>query len=229
MKLTDIKIWTLVVGWIFLTNISFGQGVGVSFSFFFPKEGELSIPVSPFSYRGVALPFNQFTGIQTGGTLYRMGGISIKNLPFKSEKPFLGPNLTLYVPLELYFKLTGRTNSVTFKAGGFGFGSVFNKLNEGNIDRAIRELEGWEVANSDLTFKNKPGWGYQGGVEYLMAINRKMSLTFEVNYLVGSASIPISGSYTGGTSAGLESKTVDYPQAKVNFTGLELSVGAVFN
>lgn len=204
------------------------QGVGLSFSFFFPKNGEFSMPVSPFSYRGVALPFTDIVGIQTGASLYRMGGLNMTELPFESNKSLLGPNLTLYVPLELYFRFGSDQATLTFKGGVFGFAGMFNKLNEGNFDRAIREYENWEVANSDLAFEAKPGWGYQAGMEFLFYVNRQFGITAEINYLSGGANYPITGSYLGGNQGQLNTVTADYPDARVDLTGWEISLGAVF-
>ena len=205
-----------------------GQGVGLSFSFFFPKNGEFAIPISPFSYRGLALPFSDYLGIQTGASLYRMGGLNIKDLPFESKKSLLGPNFTMYVPLELYLRFGSQAATITMKGGVFGFIGMFNKLNEGNFDRAIRSYENWEVANSDLTFDAKPGWGYQGGIELLFNVNRQFGITMELNYLYGSAKYPISGTYIGGNSGSLNTIQADYPDAKVDLTGWEISLGAVF-
>ncbi|MDH5399590.1 MAG: hypothetical protein OEX02_15680, partial [Cyclobacteriaceae bacterium] len=197
------------------------QNMGISFSFFFPKNGELSMPVSPFSYRGVALPFSDYLGVQTGITVYRMPGLNIKGLPFESQKPLYGPNFTGYVPLELYFQMGSKSATFTMKGGVFGFYSVFNKLNYGNLDRQIRDYEQWAVANADLKFTNKPGWGYQGGVELLVPVNRQFSLTFEVNYLSGYSKLNLEGAYTGGNMAGaLQTRNVSWPDAKVDLTGL---------
>ena len=187
------------------------------------------MPVSPFSYRGLALPFTNSTGIQTGASLYRMGGLNVTDMPFDSDKPILGPNLTIYIPLELYLQVGNQQSTITFKGGLFGFSGFFNKLNEGNLDRAIREYEQWEVANSALEFQAKPGWGYQGGVELLVGVTRSLGLTFEINYLRGSAAIPMTGTYTGGDAGGLQTIDADFQDARIDLTGWEISIGGVFN
>ena len=206
---------------------SFSQNMGVSFSFFFPKNGEFSMPVSPFSYRGVALPFNDYFGLQTGISIYRMGGLSFKNYEFESKKPEYGPNLTAYVPLELYLSFQGKSASLTLKGGVFGFYGVFNKLNYGNIDRAIKEQNGWDLVNADYTFRNLPGWGYQGGIEYLHQVNRKFALTFEINYLMGGAKLGLEGTYTGGNVGSIQTYNLNSPDARLDLTGLEISIGGV--
>jgi hypothetical protein len=46
---------------------------------------------------------------------------------------------------------------------------------------------------------------------------------------MGTAKFPMKGSYSGGTLTNLtETKPVDYKDAKVDFTGLEFSIGLMF-
>ena len=77
------------------------QNVGLSFSYFVPRNGYFSTPVSPFSFRGLGVNLNRFIVLQTGATLYRMSGLSMKDLPLQSQDPFVGPNFTIFVPAEL--------------------------------------------------------------------------------------------------------------------------------
>jgi len=205
------------------------QNVGLSFSYFVPRNGYFSTPISPFSLRGVGYNFNDYFGVQTGATLYRMSGLSIIDLPFESKDPFLGPNFTLFVPAEFVFQLKGQKVQFDIKAGGFFFYGFAQQLNSGNIDRAIRQYEQWDVANSDLTFKNNLGFGKQIGAELTLYVTNQFGVSFETNYLMGTAKFPLSGTYTGGTIAsGLQNVAVDYKDAKVDFTGFEFSVGVIF-
>ena len=202
------------------------QQVGLSFSYFVPRNGSFSIPVSPFSIRGLGYDFSRFLAIQTGASLYRMGGLSIINVPFVSKKPMTGPNFTIMVPGELVLKFPGRKAEFDVKGGAFAFYSLWQKLNVGNIDRAIRTSENWTLANSDLSFQNKPGFGYMVGVELSFDVTRQWGLSFEINYLLGSSKIPLSGIANGLDNSGsLVSKTIDEPNAKVDFSGLEFSIG----
>ncbi|MCX8490340.1 MAG: hypothetical protein ORN54_04660, partial [Cyclobacteriaceae bacterium] len=56
-----------------------GQDVGLSFSYFIPRNGDFSTPISPFSIRGLGVNLNRFIALQTGASLYRMAGLSIIN------------------------------------------------------------------------------------------------------------------------------------------------------
>src|SRR6185369_6047105 len=143
----------LLVG---LNSFSKAQNVGLSFSYFVPRNGYFSTPISPFSIRGLGYNLGKHFGVQTGATLYRMSGLNIIDLPFESKEPMLGPNFTLFVPAEFVFQLKGQKVQFDVKAGGFFFYGFDQKLNSGNIDRAIRDQMHWDVANSDLHFKNHP-------------------------------------------------------------------------
>ena len=224
MKKIFVSIILLILG----TQLQ-GQNVGLSFSYFVPRNGSFSTPISPFSLRGIGFDFSNYFGVQTGATLYRMSGLNIIDLPFESKEPMLGPNFTIFVPAEFVFQLKGQKARFDIKAGGFLFYGFAQKLNTGNIDRAIRQYEQWDVANSDLTFKNNLGFGKQIGAELTLYVTNQFGVSLETNYLMGTAKFPLSGTYTGGTMAGgLQNVAVDYKDAKVDFTGFEFSVGVIF-
>lgn len=204
------------------------QDFGLSFSYFIPKNGYLSTPISPFSIRGLGVDLNRYFAIETGGSLYRMSGLNLKGLPFESKEALLGPNFTLLIPLELVLQLRAAQIEFDIKGGGFFFYGFANKLNYGNLDRAIRNANQWSVANSHFTFENNPGFGYHGGAELTFFVTSQVGVSLEANYLVGEAKFPMEGSYTGGTST-LETEQVEYPDAMIDFTGLEISIGLIFS
>jgi len=205
------------------------QNFGLSFSYFIPKNGYFSTPISPFSIRGVGFDINRFLAIETGASLYRMSGLSMKDLPLQSKNPFVGPNFTIFVPVELVFQLKGNNVEFDLKGGGFFFYGFDQKLEYGNIDQAIREKENWAVANANLSFQNKPGYGYHFGGELTINVTQQVGVSLETNYLVGQSSMPLSGSYSGGNTVIEPATIVDYKDAKVDFTGLEFSIGLIFN
>jgi hypothetical protein len=210
------------------TSTTFGQQFGLSFSYFIPKDGYFSTPISPFSIRGVGVDLNRFIALETGGSLYRMSGLNMKDLPFTTKDALVGPNFTILVPAEIVFQLKGSSVEFDVKGGVFGFYGLGQKLNYGNLDRAIREYEGWDVANSSFTFDNKPGWGYLFGAEFTVYVTQQLGISLECNYLMGDSKFPLTGSYTGGTTT-LETKQADYPDAKIDLTGLEFSIGVIFD
>lgn len=209
-----------------LSSAVWGQEVGLSFSYFLPRNGYFSTPISPFSFRGVGVSLNRFLALETGGSLYRMSGLNVIGSPLESREPLVGPNFTLFVPVELVLELKAKNVSVDLKAGGFVFHGFAQKLNYGNIDKAIRQLEGWDVANADFSFLNRPGYGYHFGIELTIPVAKQYGVSLECNYLIGSSALPLKGTYAGGTLGGTnQTRTVDYDEAKVDFSGLEFSIG----
>jgi hypothetical protein len=206
----------------------FGQDFGLSFSYFIPKNGYFSTPISPFSIRGLGVDLNRYVAIETGGSLYRMSGLNLKGLPFESKDALLGPNFTILIPVELVFQLRGSQVEFDIKGGGFFFYGFANKLNYGNLDRAIRKANEWTVVNSDFTFDNNPGIGYHAGAELTIFVTQQVGVSLEANYLVGDAKFPMKGTYVGGNDT-LEIHDADYPDAKIDFTGIEFSVGLIFS
>ena len=204
------------------------QDFGLSFSYFLPKDGYFSTPISPFSIRGLGFDLNRFIAIETGASLYRMSGLNLKDLPFESKKPLIGPNFTILVPLELVIQLQGSRVEFDIKGGGFFFYGFGQRLNYGNLDRAIRAAQQWQVANSDFSFENNPGFGYHGGAELTVYITSQVGVSLETNYFVGDANFPLKGSYTGGNAA-IETIEVNYEDAKIDFTGLEFAIGLIFS
>jgi hypothetical protein len=203
------------------------QDFGLSFSYFIPKNGYFSTPISPFSIRGLGFNLNRYLAVETGASLYRMSGLNLKDIPFESKEPLVGPNFTILIPVELVIQLHGAQVQFDIKGGGFFFYGFAQKLNYGNLDRAIRDLEQWQVANSDFSFENNPGFGYHGGIELTVYVTSQVGVSLETNYFVGDARFPLEGSYTGGSSA-IETFPAAYPDAKIDFTGLEFAIGLIF-
>ena len=223
------RLWMLLFALGF-AQASFSQNVGLSFSYFVPRNGYFSTPISPFSIRGIGVDLNRFIALETGASLYRMSGLNVVDLPFESKSALTGPNFTLFVPGEIVFQLKGKGIQFDIKAGGFFFYAFDQHLNYGNLDRALRQHEKWDVVNSDFSFENKPGFGYSGGVELTFDVTKQWGISIETNYLSGQSKIPMTGSYAGGTLGGTnQSIQADYKDAKVDFTGMEYSIGIIFN
>ncbi len=218
---------TIVIG----SNMKgYAQNFGVSFSYFLPKDGYFSTPISPFSFRGVGVDLNRFLAIETGITLYRMSGMSVTDIPFETSKPILGPNFTILVPLELVIQFRGARQEFKIRGGGFGFLPFDTKLDQGNLDRALREFEGWEVLNSNFELDNKIGGGILFGAEYILYLTDKFGITLGASYFIGSSKLNLKGSYVGGNSGQpFETVDIEYSDSKLDFTGIEISLGAIFS
>lgn len=205
------------------------QEMGLSFSYFIPKDGYLSTPVSPFSLRGVGIDIGRYFALQTGFSLYRMTGMNVKDMDGpESNRPIVGPNFTIMVPAELVLQFIGQRQEFRIKAGGFGFYGFANKINYGNLDKAIRAFEDWEVANADVDHKHGLGLGYFFGAEYVLFVTRQWGISLEGNYFIGDAPFEMTGEYTGGNESGpLVTRPIDWQDSKIDFTGLEISIGVI--
>jgi hypothetical protein len=116
------------------------------------------------------------------------------------------------------------------KAGAFGFAGFSQKINYGNLDRALRTNLGWDVVNASVSHDNNPGFGWQTGAELTIYINRQLGISLEVNYLAGQAKFPLTGSAVGGIAGGsFQTVEIDYPDAKLDFTGLEFAIGIILS
>ncbi|UXP33507.1 hypothetical protein N6H18_06015 [Reichenbachiella agarivorans] len=205
------------------------MGQGVSMSFIIPKDGYFSAPVSPLSVRGLGYKWGMI-GFGTGASLYNMPGLPMSDLPFEADKPLVGPFWSVLVPLQLTLGVDGQRMSAKLLAGGFGMWHISPRLNYGNLDRAIADYEGWDVANADVELENKLGGGWMTGMELAFHVNRQFSITTEVEYLSGSSAMPLRGDYQGGTAGGqIENKPLDYADAHVMLQGWEISIGVVIN
>lgn len=202
---------------------------GISASVLIPKDGYLSVPVSPLSIRGLGISMGAI-GIETGASLYNMPGLPMNNLPFEANEPLTGPHWSILVPLQLSLTLDTDAISVKFLGGGFGMGHLAPRINYGNMDRAIRDHENWDVANADLEVENKIGFGLMTGVEFAFHVSSKFSITTELQYLEGSSGAAITGNYSGGSIGGsVDTRTISYPDAEVQLEGVEISIGVKMN
>jgi hypothetical protein len=228
-KIFQMKRIIVLVFMVGMATGAMSQSVGLAFSYFVPRNGEFSTPISPFSFRGLGVDLNRFIALETGVTLYRMSGLNVVDMPFESNSAITGPNFTLFIPGEIVFQIKGKGAQFDIKAGGFFFYAFDQRINYGNLDRAIGKYEGLDVVTSHFTFDNSPGFGYQAGVELTLDVTSQWGISLETNYLMGSSKIPMTGNYSGGNIGGVNTTTqAEYKDAKVDFTGLEFSIGILF-
>lgn len=208
----------------------YAQEMGVSFSFFFPKNGYFSAPISPFSIRGIGFNLTNYLAIETGGSLYRMTGMNITDENLNSREPLVGPFFNLMVPLELVLQFGTNDFEFRIKGGGFVFYNFGTKLNNGNIDRALIEHLNWTVANNSFEFDNNIGYGYEFGTEYIQYFSRRFGVSIGANYYIGGSKLNLRGPVTGATTQlGVISTELFFPDARLDYTGLEISFGIIFS
>lgn len=207
------------------------QDFGLSFSYFIPKNGYFSVPVTPFSIRGVGFDINRFFAIESGFTLYRISGMGVKGLPYESKNPLIGPFFSMMVPLEAVITFNFDNQAFKLKGGGFLFYNFDTNINEGNLDRELKEYLGWEVLNSDFSVNNNIGYGYHFGAEYIIYFSEKFGISLEAYYLSGSSPLDMKGTYKGIPENGdlIAEEQADFKGAQLDFTGYELSIGILFS
>ncbi|MEQ8417018.1 MAG: hypothetical protein RIB71_21230 [Imperialibacter sp.] len=221
-KSLQIIVLTGVISWLAGSEL---LAQGISFSYLVPKKGYVSAPVSPFSVRGLGYYFGP-VGIETGGSIYSMSGLAMDKLPFEADKPLTGPHFSMLVPVELAFKVDTKIVTWRIRGGAAGIWHINPRLNEGNLDRALRDYEGWDVANADATIKTKIGLGWIAGTSFEWHIAKEFSVSTEVSYLSVASAATLTGDYIGGVQGGsLETKAIDFPDARVSLEGFEISLG----
>ena len=214
---------------VFLGKPLQAQEMGVSFSFFFPKNGYFSAPISPLSIRGIGFNLTDNLAIETGASLYRMSGMGVTGLPFESNKPMVGPFFNIMVPLELILQFGTNDFEFRLKGGGFAFFNFLTKLNEGNIDRELAAYLDAAAVQSRFDFDNKLGYGYEFGIEYIQYFNRSFGVSLGANYYIGGADLNLRGPATAATAGGMITTTnFDFNQSRIDYTGLEISIGIIF-
>jgi hypothetical protein len=202
---------------------------GVSVSYLIPKNGLISAPVSPFSVRGIRLPFSSYMGLQAGGTLYIFPGLPMDGLPFKTETSLRGPSFGVITPVEIYAAFGSSNLKIIVSTGVFGMGLLTKRLDQGAWDRSFASYQEWEIANGQLSLDNKPGWGWLAGISFEVPINRQYAISIGINYLKGKSDSPVSGGFTGYSAlGGLLTQSVSFPDANTALEGLELSFGISF-
>lgn len=215
---------SLLIIYVFSSELA---AQGVSFSYLIPKNGYLTAPISPFSLRGIGI--GESLGVETGFSLYNVPGQGMEHLPFSYDKPLTGPHFAVLIPAEFFIKIPMGTLSLKLSGGGFLWRNFNQRINEGNMDRAFREYENWDVLNTNFSMDNKIGYGWIAGTEVEYAVNRDLSISIELHYLSGQSSTGLSGSYSGGTIDNtIETKTIDLPKAAMLLEGLEISFGVSF-
>ena len=213
-----------------ITRLS-AQDIGLSFSYFIPKNGYFSVPVTPFSIRGVGFDLTRFFAIESGFTLYRISGMGVTGLPWESTHPLVGPFFSIMVPLEGVITIDLNNSALKFKGGGFAFYNFDTKINQGNLDRELRDYLDWAVLNSDFKVTNNIGFGYRFGAEFIVYFSKKFGLSFEAYYLSGSAPLELRGDYVGVESDGdqIQEESARFQDSKLDFTGYEFSIGVLFS
>ncbi len=202
-----------------------GRSQGVSFSYLIPQNSSIAAPVSPFSIRGISI--GNPIGLETGFTLYSVPELNLTGLPFENNESLIAHHFAVLVPVQAFVKFSTKTIDIKPLFGGFAWLDINPQLNEGNMDRAFRRYEGWQVLNTDFDLDSKLGFGWMAGIAFEYKVSKKFSLTTEIEYLNGGAKSTLSGTYSGGSTS-IETESIDINDAEIVLKGLEISLGVNF-
>lgn len=212
----------------FFSNKSVAQ-MGVGTGIFIPTTGYVANVYGPLTLRGVGVTLNKRYLFKTGFTIYSMPGNAVTHLPFHAKEPLFGASTTLLIPLEIGVGARFGDVTISGTVGGFMFYNFTHRIDKGNFDRAICEYEKWDVANAELDYTNRPGFGVITGIKVEYHIKKNLSAYVSVAYLDGESVLDLNGTYKGGSLGGtIIEKTAAFNKARLSIKGSEISVGVHF-
>jgi hypothetical protein len=210
------------------------QGIGVSFSYFLPRDGVFSHPVPPLSLRDIGIDIGRYLGVAGSLSLYSIRGMGIKDEagePIDSGGPLVGPFLSvlssavgkIVVPLEqLEFELSG---------GIFGCYNFDPPLLAGTLDRYLATADGntYDSVTSSVRIGGRWGWGWVFGGKATYFLKGQIGIALGANYYLGGGELKLSGSYDGYEDGVGYDTAADLPAilrtARLDYTGLEIILG----
>ena len=221
-KLLLIILFVLIAG----TSLPALDLGALSFSMFIPLKGYISELGFPLALRNIDISFFLFLGISTSLVVYNIQGLGVTGLA--TTDPIVGPSYTLLGNLCLKLVLPIDFLHITAKGGGFAFYSVSSNLIEGNLNRAIADDNGWDTASANMSYENTIGFGYLfGGSVTFYVVEEMAGIFVEVLYYDGEAPLQLSGKVTAtdGGAVAADDAPIKYPNAKIDFSGIEITLG----
>jgi hypothetical protein len=205
-----------------------GWGVGVSSSLFWPRNGYLSYPVAPLSFRNIGVGFGDYLGLSGSLSLYSIRGLGLRdadNNVIDTNDPVVGPMHSLVVPLFLQVTLPVQKTEVAIKGGVFGFYNFGMHLMLGNLDRYIlAENPTLQVVNTDISdYGGRLGFGWVFGGDVTWYFMENVGLVLGALYYLGKAKMDFDGTYD--SDLGGAALPGEISAARLDFSGLELILG----
>ena len=202
------------------------KGIGITYSYFFPRNGNFSAPVAPLSIKNIDLFFGNNFAITSSFSLYNIGGMDVKGLPFVTSDPLFYAFQSLNVSIGGKIVLPMDDFEFEIFGGPFTYHNFNQKLNYGTLDRGIALYQDLDIVRSSFEYKSGLGFGWMYGGAITITIKKGIGLYFGGAYYSGQNNLDLKGSYDGGTSNGVFlSETVSYPETKLDYRGFELMLG----
>jgi len=220
---------------LLLLTVFTAQGLGVSFSYFLPRNGIFSHPVPPLSVRDVGIDIGNYLGIAGSLSLYSIRGMGIKDSggePIDTGGSLVGPFLSVLGSIT--GKIRVPVNNWEIEAGGgiFGCYNIDPPLVTGTLDRylaAATPADSYEAVSSSVSSAGRWAWGWVFGGKATYFVMGQLGIAVGANYYLGGGDLNMSGSYDA-YDAGIqvldnEPLPINLQNARLDYSGLEIVLG----
>ena len=240
---TGSRLLALMVLAVLIAGAAPAAAVGVTFSYFVPRNGSFSHPVSPLSIRDIDVPLGRYLGLSGSLSLYGIAGMGITDAagtPLELEGPAVGPfhsflgSVTgkIIVPIMIRQVLRGE---LAGHGGVFGCYNLRPQLVSGTFERYLAATAPggpYAAVTASIRGDGRWGWGWLFGGTATWYPVSQIGLTLGGLYYLGGADLKLSGSYDayhagGGEEAG-QLLPVELRGARLDYSGLELLIGVSF-
>jgi hypothetical protein len=211
------------------------QGIGVSFSYFLPRNGMFSHPVPPLSLRDIDIDVGRYLGVAGSLSLYSMRGMGIKDAsgePIDTGGPLVGPFLSVLSSAVGKVRVPLQRLELEASGGIFGCYNFDPPLMTGTLDRYLATADGstYEAVTSSVSAGGLWAWGWVFGGKVTYFLKGQIGIAAGANYYLGGGKLKLSGSYDGYNDSPLSvDPDLDLPAnlqtARLDYTGLEIILG----
>jgi hypothetical protein len=230
-RLARITILALL---LLLLTVFTVQGIGVSFSYFLPRNGMFSHPVPPLSVRNIGGEFGRYLGVAGSLSLYSIRGMGIRNAegePIDTGGPLVGPFLSVLSSVVGKISVPVRQLKLEASGGIFGCYNIDPPLVTGTLDHYLTTATGttYEAVSSSVSSAGRWAWGWVFGGKATYFVMGQLGIAVGANYYLGGGDLNMSGSYDA-YDAGIqvldnEPLPINLQNARLDYSGLEIVLG----
>jgi len=230
------RITVLVLLLLLLAALT-AQGVGISLSYFLPRNGLFSHPVSPLSFRNIGTDVGRYLGVAGSLSLYSIRGMGIKDRegePIDTGGPLVGPFLSVLGSAVGKIRVPLRQLELEARGGIFGCYNIDPPLKTGTLDRylaAATPTDSYEAVTSTVSADGRWAWGWVFGGKIIYFIKGQVGIAAGANYYLGGGDLKISGTYDAFDEDAVLPLLDNEPlpnslqNAHLDYSGLEIILG----